>query len=293
MNSPIHQITPSQEPEPQRGSVSQPGVAQRSGATPGNSHDIPTTLKGLRPFAASSRALLRPNHSANRLASWVAAFLFTLFLSLAPLSATSARDLFAQANDALARRDAKTAIDAYTKIANSSGTSPALADNIIAAAELASEPGLAEWARRTALLRRTEWWLILAGFSAAAWAAAVAFGVWKRWTWKKHATSAILGAAGIAAGLYCAHRWMPPAGEAVVIHATQKSAGAIPAADVLLSPFSGAEVVGSLQPGTHVVLAPPDHSSSTQPPENFLRIRDPQSDLTGWVRADDVRETGK
>jgi hypothetical protein len=223
-----------------------------------------------------------------------------LLLSLAPpLSATPERDLFAKANDALAHRDAKTALDLYLKIADSAGTGPALADNIAAAADLAGEPGIAEWARRTALLRRTEWWLILSGAAAVLWAAAVAFGIWKRWTWKKHTAAALLGAAGIAAGLYCAHRWMPPAGEAVVIRATPKSDGSIPAADVLLSPFAGAEVVGSLQPGTHVILAPPENSitsgtgTSPQAPDAFLRIHAPQSGITGWVRKEEVRETGK
>ena len=225
----------------------------------------------------------------------VLAVFLLLFPLATPLSATPERDLFAKANDALAHRDAKTALDLYLKIADSSGTGPALADNIAAAADLAGEPGIAEWARRTALLRRTEWWLILSGASAVFWAAAVAFGIWRRWTWKKHTAAALLGVAGIAAGLYCAHRWMPPAGEAVVIRATPKSDGSIPAADILLSPFAGAEVVGSLQPGTHVMLlAPPENSTtSTQAPEGFLRIHDPQSGLTGWVRKDEVRETGK
>ena len=219
-------------------------------------------------------------------------------VSLAPLSASPERALFKKANDALAHGDAKTALQLYLKIADSSGTSPALADNIAAAADLAGEPGLAEWAHRTALLRRTEWWLVLAGASAAAWAAAMAFGVWRRWSWKRHGAAALAGALGIAAGLYCAHRWMPPADEAVVVHATPKSDGSIPAADVLLSPFEGAEVVGSLQPGTIVRLAPPENpatSTKTPSPEkqNFLRIRDPQSGVTGWIRADEIRETGK
>jgi hypothetical protein len=218
--------------------------------------------------------------------------LLGFLLSLGPLAATPEGDLFQQANTALARGDARSALDTYLKIADSSGTSPALADNIAAAADLASEPGVAEWARRTALLRRTEWWLALVGISVSAWAAAIAFGTWKRWTVGKFAVASLLGAAGIAAGLYCARRWMPPADEAVVVHAAQKSVGAIPAADVLLSPFDSAEVVGTLPPGAHVRLLPPE-SSSTPTSAGYLRISHPDTSLAGWIRADEVRPVGK
>jgi len=214
-------------------------------------------------------------------------------LSLGSLAATPEGDLFQQANTALANGDARSALDTYLKIVDSAGTSPALADNIAAAADLAGEPGLAEWARRSALLRRSEWWLVLAGASAAAWAAAVAFGTWKCWTWKPHTVAALLAAAGIAAGLYCAQRWMPPADEAVVVRATPKSDGSIPAADILLSPFAGAEIVGSLQPATRVRIVPPESPSSSPPPEDFLRITHPDTSLAGWIRADEVRGTGK
>ena len=216
----------------------------------------------------------------------------------------SANPLFEQGNEALARGHAQTALDTYLKIANTEGTSPALAENIAAAAEIAKEPGLIEWAERTILLRNTEWAIIIATALSLIWAATIAVGVWKYWPFKKHAITSAICATGIAACLLIVHHWMPPSHEAIIIRA---SPNASPAAtgesaseestppsitsNILLSPFSTAEVVGSLQPGTQVLLTPVP-SSTTQPPESYVYITHPDTGLTGWFHSDEVRQVG-
>lgn len=223
----------------------------------------------------------------------------TCLLSFFIMPATvSANPLFEQGNEALARGDAQTALDVYLKIANTEGTSPALAENIAAAAEIAKEPGLIEWAERTILLRNTEWAIIIATALSLIWAATIAIGVWKYWPLRKHTLTSIICATGIAACLWTVHHWMPPAHEAIIIRAspnepsaTEKSRTPSTTSNILLSPFSSAEMVGSLPLGAHVILTPVP-SSSTQAPESYIYITHPDTNLTGWVHTDEVRLTG-
>lgn len=231
----------------------------------------------------------------------------TCMLSCFIMPATASENtLFEQGNEALTQGDAQTAIESYLKIADTEGTSPALAENIAAAAEAAKEPGLVEWAERTILLRNTEWAIIVATGLSLILAAAIAIGVWKHWPFKKHAVTSAICAIGIAASLWTVHYWMPPTHEAIIIRATPakalepapkaseteaKSAPPSTTANILLSPFSTAEVVGVLPLGAHVLFTqrPP---STTQPPEDYVYITNPDTQLTGWVHTDEVRQTG-
>jgi hypothetical protein len=233
------------------------------------------------------------------------ACLLSLFLMPATASA-SENPLFEQGNEALAQGDAQTAIESYLEIADTEGTSPALAENIAAAAEAAKEPGLAEWAERTILLRNTEWAIITATALSLIWAAAIAVGVWKHWPFKRHALTSVVCVTGIAVSLWTVYYWMPPTHEAIIIRVTPTKAvepapkkskptntSSTPSttANILLSPFSTSEVVGALPLGAHVLLTPVP-PSTTQPPEHYLYITHPDTQLTGWVHTDEVRQTG-
>ena len=225
------------------------------------------------------------------------------FFIMPATASASTNSLFEKGNEALAQGDAQTAIDTYLEIADTEGTSPALAENIAAAAEAAKEPGLVEWAERTILLRNTEWAIIIAAALSLIWAAAIAVGVWKRWPFKKHALTSFVCVTGIAVSLWTVHYWMPPTHEAIIIRVTptkavepapKESAKTAPpstTSNILLSPFSTAEVVGALPLGAHVLLTPVP-PSTTQPPEHYLYITHPDTQLTGWVHTDEVRQTG-
>jgi hypothetical protein len=235
----------------------------------------------------------------------VIACLLSFFIMPATASA-STNSLFEQGNEALAQGDVQTAIEAYLKIADTEGTSPALAENIVAAAKAANEPGIVEWAERTILLRNTEWAIIIATGLSLIWAAAIAAGVWKHWQFKRHALTSLVCATGIAVSLWTVYYWMPPTHEAVIIRATPPKAvepapqasattanSSTPSttANILLSPFSTAEVVGALPLGAHVLLTPIP-PSTTQPPEHYVYITHPDTQLTGWVHTDELRQTG-
>jgi len=230
----------------------------------------------------------------------VIACLLSFFIMPATASENS---LFEKGNEALTQGDAQTAIEAYLEIADTEGTSPALAENIATAAEAAKEPGLVEWAERTILLRNTEWAIIIATALSLIWAAAIALGVWTHWPFKRHALTSLVCATGIAVSLWTVHYWIPPTHEAIIIRVTptesiesapKKSANTAPpstTANILLSPFSTAEVVGALPLGAHVLLMPVP-PSTTRPPEHYVYITHPDTQLTGWVHKNEVRQTG-
>ena len=250
--------------------------------------------------------ILHPSFTRSNLCL-IACLLSYFIMPATALASTSS--LFKQGNEALAQGDAQTAIDTYLKIADTAGTSPALAENIAAAATAANEPGLVEWAQRTILLRNTEWAILSATAISLLWAASIAVGIWKYWPFKRHALTSSVCAAGIAVSLWIVHAWMPPHNELIITRATPniapertpktskpeataaKSAKPSTTANILLSPFSTAEVVGTLPLGAHVLLTPIT-PSSTQAPKHYVYITQPDTPLAGWVHTDEVRKTG-
>lgn len=216
----------------------------------------------------------------------------------------STNALFEQGNDALARGDAQTAIDHYLAIANEQGTSPALAENVATAAEIADEPGLLEWAHRTQLLRNTEWAIITSTVLSFLWAMTIAIGAWKCWPIKRITLTSLPSAIGVAIAITVVQQWMPSAHEAVIVasgvsNGIDPSSPAEPSAeakrrvsDILLSPFSSAEVIGTLPLGSHVLLMPLP-VSSPPPPVGFLYINHPDTQIQGWVHAHTLRRVGE
>ena len=176
----------------------------------------------------------------------------------------------------------------YLDIANQSGTSYPLAKNIAAAAKQANEPGIFEWASATAQLRLAEWALIVAAFLLIAWAALILLGVWKRWPKKYHLLTTTIATVGIVAGLWAYQKWTPPIHDSVIIHPSIAPDGKLlTSTNLLISPFDTAEIVNTLALGTHVLMEP---KKSTK---LYRRITHPDTGLSGWIPAKNVRQVGQ
>ena len=173
-------------------------------------------------------------------------------------------------------------------IANESGTSYPLAKNIAAAAEKANEPGILEWANATAQLRLAEWALLAAAFLLIVWSATILLGVWKRWAIKAHLLTTLLAAIGIAAGLWAHQHWTPPVNDAVIIHpSTDPDGKPLTSAHLLISPFDTAEIINALPLGSHVQIERRKKSNS------YLKVTAPDTDISGWIAAKNIRQIGK
>jgi hypothetical protein len=173
-------------------------------------------------------------------------------------------------------------------IANESGTSYPLAKNIAAAAEQANELGILEWANATAQLRLAEWALIAAAFLLIAWAAIILLGVWKRWPKKLHLLTTTIATLGIAAGLWPYQKWTPPVHDAVIIHpSTAPDGKPLTSTNLLISPFDTAEIVTTLPIATHVLIDPEKAA------DHYRHITHPDTGLSGWIPAKNVRQVGE
>jgi len=203
-----------------------------------------------------------------------------LVMLAAPLSAASSADeLFDKANTELAQDKPDQALKDYLQIADQHGTSPALLENIVVAAEKTNQQGVLEWAKSVKQLRYTEWAIIGMIIAAIGWAALIAFGVWKRWKFKHHALVTVLAGAIIGAGIWVTRTYLPAADEIIITAPNE--------AVVYISPFEGAEPVAQLPAGTHVKrLAVKVKSETTR---DYYRITHPDSQTTGWLRKTDAR----
>lgn len=217
------------------------------------------------------------------------------------IATAPAKVLFEQGNEALAGGDAKTALETYLNIAEQHGTSPALAGNIGAAAELANEPGWIEWAKRTSLLRHTEWAIVAATSITIGWALAIGLGAWQAWPLKKYWIVSLPCAISILACLWIVDRWMPDTNEAIITQASprpltdsgeENSTAGHPTANILLSPFASAETTGSLPLGARVLIIPTP-VSKTPPPDDYVYISHPDSQLKGWMQVMTIRQVGR
>lgn len=182
-------------------------------------------------------------------------------------------------------------LDTYLKVADTSGTSIALASQIADAAEKNHHPGVVEWAESTIQLRLGEWALIIAALSLILTCTLITLGIWRRWRIKSQMFAAILPIAGAVLGYSTYSQLTPPTHDAVIIggikEARDESETLQPQTDILISPFEGAEITGTLPLATHVLIDP--KTSTT----DYLRITDPDTQLSGWVRAQNIRVVGQ
>ena len=179
-------------------------------------------------------------------------------------------------------------IEKYLSVADQSGTSYPMARNLAAAAEKANEPGVLEWANTTAQLRLAEWALAISAAILVAWATIILIGVWRRWSWKRQLLGTLIAACALAAGLWTYQKWTPPVDDAIIIYPSTASEGKQPTtANILVSPFDGAEIIGTLTPGTHVVI------TSDTATNDFIRITHSDNALTGWIPRSQVRGVGQ
>ncbi len=230
-------------------------------------------------------------------------------------SKLSDQELFDKGNQALANDAPQKALDYYFQIVDRSGSNVAIAQNIIAASKQANQPGAQEWGEQTVKLHRAEWGVILAAISMVAWAVFFAFSIWKRWRWKRILFISAFPILCIVGGLWAAHRWMPPANDAIIIYgsdpaaqqkkdsdsdknqaSTSKGSSEAPhsMAKLLISPFEGAEISGTLPTGTHVIMDPKQPSSEfKQITNHYVHVTDPTSNLQGWLPRQSVRRIGE
>jgi len=212
-----------------------------------------------------------------------------LYLSTTPLIAADATATKAKSESEI--QSAKKIIAEQFKIADHSGTSIALAANIAAAAQQANEPGVLEWATATLQLRSAEWALIGAAAILVIWATLITIGVWRCWKIKTHLLITLIAALPSTGGIYSYKTFTPSAHDAVIIYpSTAPDGKLLTTANLLVSPFDTAEIIGKLPPGAHVTL-----NADTIAPETngYLPITDPTNKTTGWILRKNLREVGK
>jgi len=185
--------------------------------------------------------------------------------------------------------DAQNAINQQFKIASQSGTSILLAQNIITEAKEANQPGVLEWGESTLKLRAAEWALIGSATVLVVWSGLLALGVWKRWKVKTHIISTLIAIPLIALGVLAYQKTIPPAHDAVILYPSTSPKGQpLSTTNILVSPFDTAETISNLPLGAHVTL---DHSAPET--NGYLKIIDPSTQTSGWIKKELVREVGE